>query len=199
MPSRWSTTVSKHGKLSRGRVAHMWRRKDVHAALVRKSNAGRKRRSCLRCKSKGKEWRKPKPAPTCVHTHTLSDPTEVLQPGFFCSAYTGSVRWRFQLPNIGTHVRAGRRPLALRWPMVTAPKVQSYPLLPQTRPPLDICWRMSCGHHMSKHVAAFHRKTHLSSSGKQDIMADTGPHGRANGWGQGRRITTRGSEGLRSF
>lgn len=52
---------------------------------------------------------------------------------------------------------------------------------------------------MPKHVAAFHRKTHLSSSGKQDSMADTGPHGTANGRGQGKGITTCGSEGLRSF
>lgn len=182
-------------------MARMRRRKDIHAALVGKSYVGRKQRSRLRCKNKGKEWRKPKPTLTRVHTHTLSDPTEAEVPrsDFFCPAYMGSVGWRFQLPNIGTHVRAGRRLLALQWLMVTAPKAQSYPLPPQTRPPLDICWRMSCGHRMPKHVAAFHRKTHLSSSGKQDSMADTGPHGTANGRGQGRGITTRGSEGLRSF
>lgn len=104
MPSRWSTTVAKHGKLSGGRVARMRRQKDIHAALVGKSNAGWKQRSCLHCKNKGKEWSKPKPVPTCVHTHTLSDPTEaeVPQSDFFCSAYMGNVGWRFQFPNIGT-------------------------------------------------------------------------------------------------
>lgn len=123
MSSRWSTTVAKHGKLSRGRVARMWRQKDIHAALVGKGNVGRKQRSRLHCKNKGKERRKPKPTPTRVHTHTLSDPTEAEVPrsDCFCPAYMGSVGWRFQLPNIGTHVRAGRRLLALQWLMVTAP------------------------------------------------------------------------------